>query len=69
MAGRALVELQFANGRLVRTTGDRRYLGEANVNIADWERNPLVALNTANAQDGARIEIPAGTVVDVLRIR
>jgi Fe-S cluster assembly protein SufD len=64
MAGRALVELQFVNGRLVRTTGDTRYLGEANVNIADWERNPLVALNTANAQDGARIEIPSGAVVD-----
>ena len=32
--------------------------------IADWERNAMVALNTANQQDGARIEIPAGAVVD-----
>lgn len=64
MAGRALLELQFVNGRLVRTTGDTRWLGEAKVNIADWERNPLVALNTANAQDGARLEIPGGTVVE-----
>lgn len=64
MAGRALLELQFVNGRLVRTTGDTRYLGAADVHIADWERNALVALNTANAQEGARIEIPAGMVVD-----
>jgi Fe-S cluster assembly protein SufD len=32
--------------------------------IADWERNAMVALNTANAQECARIDIPAGTVVD-----
>lgn len=32
--------------------------------IADWERNAMVALNFANIQDGARIEIPSGTVVD-----
>jgi Fe-S cluster assembly protein SufD len=64
MAGRAAVELQFVNGRLVRTTGDTRYLGGPDAHIADWERNAMVALNTANAQDGARIEIPANTVVE-----
>ena len=63
-AGRALVELQFVNGTLVRTTGDSRYLGTAEAHIADWERNAMVTLNIANAQDGARIEIPANTVVD-----
>lgn len=64
MAGRAQVEMLFVNGRLVRTTGDARYNGAADVQIADWERNAMVALNTANAQDGARLEIPANTVVD-----
>jgi Fe-S cluster assembly protein SufD len=63
MAGRAVLELIFVNGRLVRTTGS---VGDAPAtlpNIADWERNAMVALNTANAQDGARIAIPAGKVV------
>ena len=64
MAGRAALELQFVNGRLVRTTGDTRFLGDAEAHIADWERNAMVALNAANAQDGARINIPAGTVVE-----
>lgn len=31
---------------------------------ADYMRHPFVALNTANAQDGALIEIPDGTVVE-----
>ncbi|HEY6139802.1 MAG TPA: Fe-S cluster assembly protein SufD [Thermoanaerobaculia bacterium] len=31
---------------------------------ADYMRHPFTALNTANAQDGAHIEIPDGTVVD-----
>lgn len=64
MAGRAAVELLFVNGRLVRTTGDTRHLGGPDAHIADWERNAMVALNTANAQDGARLAIPANTVVD-----
>lgn len=63
MAGRAALELQFVNGRLVRTTGDKRYLRAVDAQLADWERNAMVALNTANAQDGARIEIPANTVL------
>ena len=64
MAGRAALELQFVNGQLVRTTGDTRFLGDAEAHIADWERNAMVALNTANAQGGGRIEIPANTVVE-----
>ena len=64
LAGRAALELVFVNGRLTQTQGSAgRALGETQT-IADWERNAMVALNTANAQDGARIEIPAGTVVD-----
>jgi Fe-S cluster assembly protein SufD len=63
LAGRAVLELVFVNGKLVEQTGPK--FGTADeVNIADWERNAMVALNTANMQDGARIEIPAGRVVD-----
>ena len=60
LANKGAKELVFVNGRSVA--------GEAaaplDTTIADWERNPMVALNTANVQDGARIEIPAGQVVD-----
>ena len=63
MAGRAVLELLFVNGRLARTTGEAKFNRADDVRIADWERNALVALNAANAQDGAQIEIPAGTVV------
>jgi Fe-S cluster assembly protein SufD len=63
MAGRAVLELVFVNGKLVEQTGTT-FGNAGDVNIADWERNAMVALNTANMQDGARIEIPAGRVVD-----
>lgn len=63
LAGRAAMELVFVNGLLSGRSGAT--FGEApDAGIADWERNAMVALNTANAQDGARIDIPAGTVVD-----
>ena len=61
-AARAAMELVFVNGRLV--SGENTYRGDADVRIADWERNALVALNTANQQDGAHIVIPSGTVVE-----
>jgi Fe-S cluster assembly protein SufD len=66
LAGRAALELVFVNGRLAGTSGSVAGAATApqETTIADWERNAMVALNTANAQDGARIEIPAGTVVD-----
>ncbi len=64
LAGRAALELVFVNGRLTQTTGSAGQPLDETLTIADWERNAMVALNTANAQDGARIEIPAGTVVD-----
>jgi Fe-S cluster assembly protein SufD len=65
LAGKAALELIFVNGRLVRQTGDTRYVNrEASASIADWEHNAMVALNGAYAQDGARIEIPANTIVD-----
>jgi Fe-S cluster assembly protein SufD len=61
-AARATTELVFVNGRMV--SGENKFRGDADVHIADWERNALVALNVANQQDGARIVIPAGTVVE-----
>ena len=61
-AARASMELVFVNGRLV--SGENLYRGDAEVTLADWERNALVALNTANQQDGAHIVIPDGAVVD-----
>jgi len=64
LAGRAAMELVFVNGRHVQTSGSAAGVLKETLNIADWERNAMVALNTANAQDGAQLEIPAGTVVD-----
>ncbi|HEX2060238.1 MAG TPA: Fe-S cluster assembly protein SufD [Thermoanaerobaculia bacterium] len=64
LAGRATLELIFVNGRHVHTTGEAPVATPGDATIADWERNAMVALNTANMQDGARIEIPAGTIVD-----
>lgn len=64
LAGRAALELVFVNGRLVDRVGSLKHTTPEEATIADWERNAMVALNTANMQDGARIEIPAGVVVD-----
>jgi Fe-S cluster assembly protein SufD len=64
LAGRAAMELVFVNGRQVQSTGSAGGALHETLTIADWERNAMVALNTANAQDGARIDIPAGTVID-----
>jgi Fe-S cluster assembly protein SufD len=64
LAGRAAMELVFVNGRHVQTTGSAGGALQDAPTIADWERNAMVALNTANAQDGAKLEIPAGTVVE-----
>ena len=64
LAGKAALELTFINGRLVQRSGDVRFPEADDPRLADWERNAMVALNTANMQDGARIEIPAGMVVE-----
>lgn len=64
LAGKAVLELVFINGRFAQRNGDARFGEAPEVRIADWERNRMVALNTANMQDGARIDIPANTVVD-----
>jgi Fe-S cluster assembly protein SufD len=64
MAGRATLELVFVNGKLVDRVGSLNSTDPGEITIADWERNAMVALNTANMQDGARIEIPAGAVVN-----
>ena len=60
---RAFAELVFINGKLLRQSGERLAVPTEDRHYADWERNAMVALNYANMQDGARIEIPAGTVV------
>jgi Fe-S cluster assembly protein SufD len=65
LAGRATLEIVFVNGRYLRQTGDTRFVNkDVSASLADWEHNALVALNTAYAQDGARIEIPANAIVD-----
>jgi len=63
LGSRAIAEFVFVNGRLVEQSG-RKFDVAGEANIADWERNAMVALNVAHRQDGARIEIPAGTVVE-----
>lgn len=69
LAGRAACELVFVNGRLVSAPSDLPAgvtLDEPRdeSTIADWEHNAMVALNTANMQDGARLRIASGRVVD-----
>ena len=69
MAGRATLELVFVNGLWSGGLPPADWPGglkpaAPQTTIADWERNALVALNTANMQDGARIEIPANAVID-----
>ena len=69
-AGKALLELVFVNGRLMggsQPSDWPRGIEAARADlpsIADWESNAMVALNTANMQDGARLEIPAGTALE-----
>ena len=64
LTGRAALELVFVNGRLVDRSGALELGEPKDIHIADWKRNAMVALNAANAQDGARIEVPAGRVVE-----
>lgn len=69
----AVAELVFVNGYLVEKRGAVLPLSEAATHpaverhfakYADYQRHPFTALNTANAQDGAFIEIPDGKVVE-----
>lgn len=69
MAGRAAVELVFVNGRLVTDAASVAWPAgvrpeAAHETIADWQGEAMVALNLANMQDGARITVAPGTVVD-----
>jgi Fe-S cluster assembly protein SufD len=70
LAGTALLELTFVNGKWngglqpAEWPAGLKSVSAHGLSIADWERNAMVALNTANMQDGARIEIPAGKVVE-----
>lgn len=69
---RAAAELMFFNGHFVSQTAHiphvaplwKAPLNEHYSRYADYMRHPFTALNTANAQDGALIEIPDGVVVD-----
>src|SRR5207244_8858227 len=63
---RAAAELVFVNGHLVEQSAPlwRTPTGEHYARYADYMRHPFTALNTANAQDGGRIEIPDGAVVE-----
>ena len=68
-AARAALELVFVNGQLSSGLQPAEWPEELKPaaprgSIADWERNAMVALNIANAQDGVRIEIPDGTIVE-----
>ena len=76
LAGRAVVELIFVNGRLTESSGEagimvrdlasdaspavEEHLGK----VADADRQALIALNTSQFVDGALIEVPAGRVVE-----
>lgn len=69
MSGRAALELVFVNGRLSGGPGQDTWPAgvkpaQPHATIADWERHAMVALNLANMQDGARIEIAPDAVVD-----
>ncbi len=69
LSAHAALELVFVNGRLVSTPGPlpagvKLRAAENESTIADWETHAMVALNTANMQDGARLEIASGQVVD-----
>lgn len=61
----AALELVFVNGRLVERRGEAKFPEpDENTSIADWQQNAMVALNAANMQDGARIEIAPNSVVE-----
>lgn len=69
MAGRAAVELVFVNGHLVTDLAavvwpDGVHPEASHESIADWQREAMVALNTANMQDGARLTISPNVIVD-----
>ncbi len=67
---RAAAEYVFVNGSFVESGGQAAALNSGGMaaalqgRYADYMRHPFTALNTSHAQDGARIEIPDGTVID-----
>ena len=72
-AGKAVAELIFLNGRIVQRSESRvaglrvvpiseaseAELEEYYGRLADWQRNPFVALNTATSEDGALVVVDA----------
>ena len=78
LRGKALSELVFMNGRFVDLTGGAAGLEIMPISkagshplferhyarYADYQRHPMTALNTANAQDGAFVVVRDGAVLD-----
>jgi len=79
LAGRATIELVFTNGRLTETNGnapegvrivrfaeaqDDAVFAKHFAKYADYQEHALTALNTANAEDGAFIEVAPNAAVD-----
>ena len=76
LAGRAVIELIFVNGRLAESSGDgssmvRNLASDPGAavdehlgSVADADRQALIALNTSQFVDGALVEVPAGKVVE-----
>lgn len=68
LAGQAVLELTFVNGRMTGSPAEWpagvKPLVVAEETIADWQRKPMVALNLAHSQEGARIEVAPGAVVE-----
>ena len=78
LRGKALSELVFMNGRFVDLTGGAAGLEIMSISkagshplferhyarYADYQRHPMTALNTANAQDGAFVVVRDGAVLD-----
>jgi Fe-S cluster assembly protein SufD len=63
--GLPILQMEFVNGRLVKTSGE--ISGVRTIDdpgSLDFSGNALVALNAAHQQDGARIAIADGTVVE-----
>jgi Fe-S cluster assembly protein SufD len=66
LASRAVVELLFVNGRFVKQSGSGEYVMPYPRSLARLaeQDSPLAELNAMHSIDGARIDIPANTIVE-----
>lgn len=78
LRGSAATELVFVNGRFVEQTSlvagakvqplwaqpHEEQIEDGYAQLADYQRHPFTALNTANVQDGVLIEVRDGVVVE-----